>query len=166
MLFRSGLVFGAGTLGIVLATLANGAVTRRFGMGRTLVAGGAILPLMPLGFWLLDASMGTPTIAVAAILIQFVALLGAGFFHVNQVTYRQLITPSRLLGRMNASMKTLMLLGLPLGSFIGAFVAEHLGLRATLLVGAFGVVFGPIPLLLSGIARVAAQPPSATEERR
>jgi MFS family permease len=153
-----GVVLGAGTLGIVVATLTNGAVTRRFGMGRTLVAGGMILPLMPLGFALLDVSMGVPVIALAAIGIQFIALLGAGFFHVNQVTYRQLITPSRLLGRMNASMKTLMLLGLPLGAFIGSFIAEHFGLRATLFVGAVGVVVGPVPLLLSGIATVHTQP--------
>lgn len=153
-----GFVLGAGTLGIVVATLTNGAVTQRFGMGRTLVAGGAILPLMPLGFALLDVSMGVPFIAFAAIVIQFVALLGAGYFHVNQVTYRQLITPSRLLGRMNASMKTLMLLGLPLGAFIGAFIAEHFGLRTTLFVGAIGVLVGPVPLLLSGIAKVASQP--------
>ncbi|NBO52918.1 MAG: hypothetical protein EBU83_05745 [bacterium] len=59
---------------------------------------------------------------------------------------------------MNASMKTLMLLGLPLGAFIGSFIAEHFGLRATLFVGAVGVVVGPVPLLLSGIATVHTQP--------
>jgi predicted MFS family arabinose efflux permease len=113
---------------------------------------------MPLDFALLDRSMGVPLIAALAILTQFIAFFGAGLFHVNQVTYRQLITPARLLGRMNASMKTVMLLGLPLGALIGSVIAENFGLRATLFVGAAGIILGPLPLLTSGIARVHAQP--------
>lgn len=153
-----GICIGAGTIGLIVATTANERIVRRFGMGRTLVAGGALLPSMPLVFAALDRSMATPLIASIAVLAQFVALFGAGLFHVNQVTYRQLVTPPRLLGRMNASMKTLMLLGLPVGALVGSFVAEHFGLRATLVVAAFGVLLGPLPLLASGIARVSAQP--------
>jgi predicted MFS family arabinose efflux permease len=153
-----GFVIGAGTAGIVVGTMINAKVVRLLGMGRTLVLGGIILPVMPLGFALLDRSMGVPLIAALAILTQFIAFFGAGLFHVNQVTYRQLITPARLLGRMNASMKTVMLLGLPLGALIGSVIAESLGLRATLFAGALGIVLGPLPLLTSGIARVHAQP--------
>lgn len=153
-----GFVIGAGTAGIVAGTMINAKVVRLFGMGRTLVLGGFILPVMPLGFALLDQSMGVPLVAALAIVTQFIAFFGAGLFHVNQVTYRQLITPTRLLGRMNASMKTVMLLGLPLGALIGSLIAENFGLRATLFAGAFGIIFGPLPLLTSGIARVHAQP--------
>jgi predicted MFS family arabinose efflux permease len=153
-----GFVIGAGTVGIVVGTIINAKVVKWLGMGRTLVLGGFILPVMPLGFALLDRSMGVPLIAALAILTQFIAFFGAGLFHVNQVTYRQLITPARLLGRMNASMKTVMLLGLPLGALIGSVIAENFGLRATLFVGAAGIILGPLPLLTSGIARVHAQP--------
>ena len=83
-----GFVVGAGTIGIVAGTLINAKVVRWLGMGRTLVLGGFILPVMPLGFALLDRSMGVPLIAALAILTQFVAFFGAGLFHVNQVTYR------------------------------------------------------------------------------
>jgi hypothetical protein len=137
-----GFVIGAGTIGIVVGTIVNAKVVRWLGMGRTLVLGGVILPV----------------IAALAILTQFVAFFGAGLFHVNQVTYRQLITPARLLGRMNASMKTVMLLGLPLGALIGSVIAESFGLRAALFAGAAGIILGPLPLLASGIARVHAQP--------
>jgi predicted MFS family arabinose efflux permease len=153
-----GFVIGAGTIGIVVGTIVNAKVVRWLGMGRTLVLGGFILPVMPLGFALLDRSMGVPLIAALAILTQFIAFFGAGLFHVNQVTYRQLITPARLLGRMNASMKTVMLLGLPLGALIGSVIAENFGLRTALFAGALGIVLGPLPLLTSGIARVHAQP--------
>jgi len=153
-----GICIGAGTIGLILSTTTNAMFVRRFGMGRTLIAGGFLLPSMPLFFALLDRSMGTPLIALIAVLTQFFALFGAGLFHLNQVTYRQLITPPRLLGRMNASMKTLMLLGLPLGAVVGSLVAENLGLRATLAVSALGVFVGPLPLLASGIARVRVQP--------
>ena len=153
-----GIVIGAGTIGIVAGTIINARVVQWLGMGRTLVLGGFILPVMPLGFALLDRSMGVPLIAALAILTQFVAFFGAGLFHVNQVTYRQLITPARLLGRMNASMKTVMLLGLPLGALIGSVIAENFGLRAALFAGSIGIILGPLPLLNSGIARVHAQP--------
>ena len=153
-----GIIIGAGTFGLILSTTTNALFVRRFGMGRTLIAGGFLLPSMPLFFAFLDRSMGTPLIALIAVLTQFVALFGAGLFHVNQVTYRQLITPARLLGRMNASMKTLMLLGLPLGAVVGSLIAENVGLRATLIFSALGVLVGPLPLLVSGIARVQVQP--------
>jgi uncharacterized membrane protein YoaK (UPF0700 family) len=51
-----------------------------------------------------------------------------------------------------------LLLGLPLGAVVGSLIAENFGLRATLVVSAFGVLVGPLPLLVSGIARVQVQP--------
>lgn len=97
-------------------------------------------------------------IVTLAILTQFVTFFGAGLFHVNPVTYRQLITPSRLLGRMNASVKTVMLFGLPFGAIVGSVIAESSGPRTALVAGSLGIVLAPIPLLLSGIAQVHEQP--------
>lgn len=153
-----GFILGGGIVGLVIGSAVAGSIASRFGVGRTIIVGGFILPTMPLGFALIDASMGAPTITIFAVLAQVVAFFGAALFHVNQVTYRQLVTPHRLLGRMNASMKWLMLLGMPLGALAGSLIADGAGLRAALFVGAAGVVIAPIPLLLSGIASVVRQP--------
>lgn len=158
-----GLILGGGVIGLVVGSSVAGAIAARLGVGRTIIVGGFILPTMPLGFALIDASMGSATITLLAVAVQVFAFFGAALFHVNQVTYRQLVTPNRLLGRMNASMKWLMLLGMPAGTLVGSIVAERIGLRAALFAGAIGVLVAPLPLLFSGIASVVRQPEHVAE---
>ena len=135
-------------------------------VGRSIIFGGALIPVMPLGLAFLNSSMGVLPITLAAVGAQVLSFFGAALFHTNQVTYRQLVTPKPLLGRMNASMKWVMLVGMPLGALVGAFVAEHYGLRAALYASALGILVAPIPLLMSGIARVERQPDHAEEPPR
>ncbi len=158
-----GLILGAGVIGLLVGSLTARRIAARIGVGRSIIFGGFLLPTMPLGFALLDASMGAFAISLFAILFQVVAFFGVAIFHVNQVTYRQLVTPKALLGRMNASMKWVMLLGMPLGAVVGALIAEHFGLHAALLASALGIIVGPIPLLFSGIASVVRQPEHSEE---
>lgn len=156
-----GFILGAGVIGLLVGSILSRAISERFGVGRSIIFGGALIPVMPLGLALLDSSMGVVPITLAAIGAQIISFFGAALFHTNQVTYRQLVTPRALLGRMNASMKWVMLVGMPLGAVVGALIAEHYGLRAALYASAIGIVVAPIPLLLSGIARVIRQPEHA-----
>lgn len=156
-----GFILGAGVIGLLVGSILSRAIAERIGVGRSIIFGGALIPVMPLGLALLDSSMGVAPITLAAIGAQIISFFGAALFHTNQVTYRQLVTPKALLGRMNASMKWVMLVGMPLGAVVGAFIAEHYGLRAALYASAIGIVVAPIPLLLSGIARVIRQPEHA-----
>ena len=153
-----GLILGAGVIGLLIGSLTSRKIAARIGVGRSIILGGILLPSMPLGFALLDVSMGVVSIALFAVLFQVIAFFGAALFHTNQVTYRQLVTPKALLGRMNASMKWVMLIGMPLGAVVGSIIAEQLGLQAALYAGAIGIVVGPIPLFFSGIASVRRQP--------
>jgi MFS family permease len=158
-----GLILGAGVIGLLVGSIFSRAIAERIGVGRSIIIGGALIPVMPLGLAFLDSSMGVAPITLAAIGAQIISFFGAALFHTNQVTYRQLVTPKALLGRMNASMKWVMLVGMPLGAVAGALIAEHYGLRAALYASAIGIVVAPIPLLLSGIARVMRQPEHAEE---
>jgi MFS family permease len=153
-----GLILGAGVIGLLIGSLTSRKIAARIGVGRSIILGGILLPSMPLGFALLDVSMGVVSIALFAVLFQVIAFFGAALFHTNQVTYRQLVTPKALLGRMNASMKWVMLIGMPLGAVVGSIIAEQLGLQAALYASAIGIVVGPIPLFFSGIASVRRQP--------
>ncbi len=153
-----GLILGAGVLGLLIGSLTARRIAERIGVGRSIILGGFLLPSMPLGFALLDVSMGVIVLALFSVLFQVVAFFGAALFHTNQVTYRQLVTPKALLGRMNASMKWLMLIGMPLGAVVGSIIAEQYGLHAALYASAIGIIVGPIPLLFSGIASVVRQP--------
>jgi MFS family permease len=158
-----GIILGAGVIGLILGSLSSARIAERIGVGRSIIVGAAILPIFPLVLALLNTGIGSAGIALIAIGGQIVAYFGAALFHSNQITYRQLITPKRLLGRMNASMKWVMLLGMPLGTVVGALIADAAGLRAALFAGAIGIIFGPLPLFFSGIAAVKRQPSHTIE---
>jgi hypothetical protein len=75
-----------------------------------------------------------------------------GFFaNVNQLTFRQSITPQRLLGRMNSVVRFMYWGTIPLGSALGGLVAGPLGLRTTLLVAAIGSTLACVPIAASPI---------------
>ena len=94
-----------------------------------------------------DASLGT---AVILVIIFFVGSFSFVLYNVNQVSLRQAITPDRLLGRMNASMRFLVWGTIPIGSLIGGFLGDAIGLRPTIILSAvLGVAVVPVGLFLA-----------------
>ena len=67
-------------------------------------------------------------------------------FFINYLTLRQTVTPDRLLGRVTATMICLTVATAPLGGLAGGWIAEHWGLRATILLAGAGVL-AMIPLV-------------------
>jgi hypothetical protein len=57
-------------------------------------------------------------------------------YNVNQVSFRQAITPLDMQGRMNATMRFIVWGTMPLGSVAGGILASFLPLRTTVLIGA------------------------------
>jgi hypothetical protein len=88
---------------------------------------------------------------VAAEFLQWVAVL---VFQINAVSLRQAITPDRLLGRVNGTMRFIVWGARPIGSLLGGFLGGWIGLPATLVVGAFGMLLAFVPLLGSPIPRL------------
>jgi predicted MFS family arabinose efflux permease len=70
-------------------------------------------------------------------------------YNIQQVSLRQTITPERLQGRMNATMRFLVWGTIPLGSLTGGTLAATIGLRPTLFVGAAASLIAVVPVLLS-----------------
>ena len=92
---------------------------------------------------------------------------GNVIYNVNQVSLRQAITPDRLLGRMNASMRFIVWGTIPLGSLIGGLLGDAIGLRPTIIVGTllglssfFWVFFSPVRGLKEVPASTADAPAS------
>ena len=77
-------------------------------------------------------------------------------FSVNSVSLRQAITPDRLLGRVNGTMRFIVWGSRPIGSLGGGYLGSRIGLPATLVVGAFGMLLAFVPLLASPIRGCAA----------
>ncbi|MEU2621499.1 MFS transporter [Streptomyces sp. NPDC007157] len=115
-----------GLLGGVLAAK----VARRLGHGpaiwtATLVAGSGftLVPLVDTGWRLSLVSLGL-----------FVSSTGMVVYNVIVVTFRQSITPDRLLGRVSAFNRLLVWSTLPLGAVLGGLLGQLLGARTTLWI--------------------------------
>jgi MFS family permease len=108
------------------------------------VVGGPSALLIPL------APHGLAAVAFLA-LAMGIGGFGAVVYNIQQVSLRQAITPERLQGRMNATMRFLVWGTIPLGSLVGGALAATIGLRAALFVGASAGIVSVLPLLLSPI---------------
>lgn len=151
-----GLIFGVGSVGALIGAIMAGWTARRLGVGWTIIVTAAIF-----GVGALAAPLaGGPVWLV-------VVVLTAGFFisswvnpvyNITQVSLRQAITPHRLLGRMNASMRFLVWGTMPIGSLLGGLLGEVIGLRMTLLVAALGTFLSVLPVFFSPVRNLKTQP--------
>ena len=85
--------------------------------------GGAVLPRRPPADGFAFAAMG-----------HFLVGFGPMLWLICQMTVRQLVTPRRLMGRVNATLQTAIYGVRPLGALAGGFVAAHAGVHAALLM--------------------------------
>jgi hypothetical protein len=87
----------------------------------------------------------------------FLLDLSAMVFFINYLTLRQALTHDRLLGRVTATMICLTVAAAPLGGLAGGWIAEHAGLRATILLAGVGaILLAPLVAWLSPLARMRA----------
>ena len=89
-----GLVFALGNIGLLLGAVLSARLSRRFGLGATII-GAAIVS----GLGGLLVPLATPATAVALLIAsQTLGGIGNMVYNVNQVSLRQAITPDRLQG--------------------------------------------------------------------
>lgn len=129
-----GLAFGLGSLGLLLGAVVSSGLSKRIGVGPAIV--GSIFISGPATF--LIALLPSQAPVAAALLFGSVFLTGFSsiVYNVNQVSFRQAITPLDIQGRMNATMRFIVWGTIPLGSLIGGVLASFLPLRTTILIGA------------------------------
>jgi MFS family permease len=144
-----GLVFAVGAVGGLIGALSASWIANRIGLGPTLlvsvVVGGLANLLVPLA----QFGYAIPLL-VAAFAIVFFTL---PVYNINQVSLRQAITPDRVQGRMNATVRTIIWGTMPVGALIGGVIgntygilpAMYIGIAITTLAG-FWILLGPIRL--------------------
>ena len=152
-----GLVLAAGGPGALLGAVLAGRVPRWIGIGPTI----AHTQLLSGIAWSLVAvaAVVRPDLALAVMLLSQ-AVLGVArvIFNVTQVSLRQGLTPDRLLGRMNASMRFLMWFVTPVGAIVGGIVAGQIGLGPTMAIGALGTLVACVWVYLPTVWRIRTQP--------
>ncbi|CAA9275294.1 MAG: Uncharacterized MFS-type transporter, partial [uncultured Corynebacteriales bacterium] len=140
-----GVLFSAGAVGGLLGAL----VARRFagwvGQGPALWMSiglqgpvTAAMPFVDRGWqlWLVGASF---VVSGATVVV----------YNITQVSFRQLLCPERLLGRMNATIRFAVWGTIPIGALIGGVLGSTIGLRPTLWVAVAGSATAFLPVFLS-----------------
>jgi MFS family permease len=153
-----GLIFAVSNIGYLLGALAANRLSRRFGVGPTIIIGAAgsssllLLAVAP-------ASNPIPFLIAA----QAISGMGVPIYNITQVSFRQAITPERLQGRMNSVMRFVVWGVMPLGALIGGALATWFSLRTAIWVGAIGMSLAVLPVLLSPVRTLREMPEPVDE---
>ena len=157
-------------LGIVMAGSAVGSlagattarrVTKALGLGRTMAVNtvGESLTLLVL--------LVPRHASVAAIAIFVVAQLAYGWnigvLNVNVITLRQVVTPRRVLARMNATYRMVLFGVAPIGMSLGGVLGGAVGLRTALLISLTLMASPMLWLFFSPVFRLKQMPAAPVE---
>jgi hypothetical protein len=155
-----GLFFSFGAMGGLAGALVATRVAARIGQGPAIwipiaVAGPfqLLVPIAQRGWLLWAAAFGYLVYGVAVVV-----------YNITQVSFRQGLTPERLLGRMNATMRFLVWGTVPIGGLIGGVLGKYLGVREALWVAAIGGMFTFLPVFLSPLRTMRELPTGHEEE--
>ena len=143
-----------GTSGLFGAFLAEWLV-RRFGFGRTFIGSAMAIGMAML---LIPLAHGSVAACSAFLIAAQLGDLAWPVYTISERSLRQAITPNHLLGRVNSSMHLLFHGVLPLGALAGGAIAQAVGMRRALLIGAIGVLLSTMWLVFSPVRRLRELP--------
>lgn len=127
-----GLVLGVGAFGGLAGSFVANKFTAFLGLGRALriaticASGAPLLFLIPQ-----DNSVASMAILIAAYAVYSFTLI---IYNVNTITLRQIVTPQRLLARMNASYRMVLFGTIPIGALLGGALAQWGGYHLAMIV--------------------------------
>jgi MFS family permease len=149
-----GVVLLLGNAGAVAGSLASTWILAHLRFGTLMV-------VMPLSAAVGIALIALATPATAVFLIAagvIVGEFGTTVYDISQLSLRQAVTPSDMLGRMNATVRFVNWGPIPVGAFIGGVLGQAIGLREVLWVAAAGCLLPAVPLLLSAVRGLRSMP--------
>jgi MFS family permease len=155
-----GIVFGLGNIGSIVGAVIASRFTRLIGLGPAIV---------------LSMFLGTPGLLLIAIAPQAFPVpflvasgllfgLSAVIYNINQVSFRQAITPAAMQGRMNATMRFVVFGTIPLGQILGGIIATTIGVHEAIWIGAAGSGLAVVPLLITPV-RTLREMPAPIDDR-
>jgi MFS family permease len=143
-----GIVFGIGSLAALGGAVVASRLAERIGMGTTLMVSTVVSGLAALAIALLQP--GNMTL-VGLIGAQMLMMVGIPVYNINQLSLRQSITPAGLRGRVNATNRCLVWGTMPIGSLLGGFLGETLGLQPTIAIAATGMLLAALWIVASPV---------------
>ncbi len=155
-----GLAFSLGSVGFLVGALTANRVATRLGVGPTIVGSGLAFGPAALLIAIAPPNLALPFVAASV----FFGGLGGAIYNINQVSLRQAITPERMQGRMNATMRFIVWGTIPIGSILGGFLGGVIGLHETIWIGAIGGIFVFLQVLLSPVRSLRRIPEPGPED--
>lgn len=140
-----GIVVALGSVTVMAGAALTPRLARRIGSARIVW-----LPLAVTGPLTLLGPLAQPGWWVTLIVIGAAAgEFGQIIYAITNVSLRQRLCPERVLGRVNATMRFLIMGLFPLGALVGGILGELVGLRATLWLSQGIIALSPIPVYLA-----------------
>jgi MFS family permease len=154
-----GVVFMVANIGFLASAAASGRIGRRFRLGSRIWV--SIL-VCQVGVF---ATAFSPRVHAFPWIVGGMVLFAAGgtIYNISQVSYRQAITPHRMLGRMNATMRFMVWGTMPLGSLTGGLLGTVIGLRPTLMISAIGGLLSVLWVLVAPVRTLDGAPEAEAE---
>ncbi|MFJ6466751.1 MFS transporter [Streptomyces sp. NPDC091387] len=155
-----GIALGVGATGSLLGALVAPRISRRFGVGPSIVVGAVLFPAPIAIAAIADGPFWLRAGALAA--SEFLSGFGVMLFDVNLNALQTTVIPDGLRSRVAGAYSTINYGIRPIGAIVGGLLATALGLRPTLLIAAVGGVLSMLWLLPSPIPRIRSLAPDET----
>ena len=144
-----GLLLASGGVGTLVGSLVARPLARWMGAGRLSLL--SALAAAPCGFGMPFVAEGPRMWVAAAGWVLVTAVVGSN--NVVLVSFRQSVTPDRLLGRMTASFRFLLMGALAVGAAAAGVLGQAVSPRAALVAGAAAIALVWIPILASPLRK-------------
>ncbi|MFI7454505.1 MFS transporter [Nonomuraea sp. NPDC049714] len=147
-----GLYLGAGGVGGLAGAMTAERVARRLGVGPSLLVIGLVLCPVAALLPMTGSLVPGPIAALAWSLV----LYKVGFDSVLMMSFRQAVTPSYLLGRVNGTMRVLLTGAVALGAGCAGAAAGVFGTSGSIIVAAVALGLAWVPVAVSPVSRMVA----------
>ncbi|HTZ07086.1 MAG TPA: MFS transporter [Gaiellaceae bacterium] len=155
----AGVVMAGFGVGALVGALATPRFQKAVGVGRAIWIPAVMFSVAGFAFPLAPQSFPVPVLLAGTLLFG----IGGMAYNITQVSLRQAITPERMQGRMNASMRWIVWGTMPIGSLVGGAIATSYSVKTALWVGAIGGAFTFLPVLLTSVAKIGEMPKQVEE---
>jgi len=156
-----GLALSIGAFGALLGAVVANPAAARLGVGPAIIVFAPLggIALLPLG--LVPAGTSEALLVALLALGAFLGGVSMVVYNVAQVSLRQAVTPARMQGRMNATMRWFVWGTIPIGGILGGLIGTAFDVRVAILVGALGEIACVATVLLSPVRSIREMPSPA-----
>ena len=156
-----GVVIGAGAVGGLLGAAVTGRLTRRFGIGATLLASFVVFPapliLVPL------AAGPRPVVLAMLFAAEFGSAAGVMMLDITVGAVQTAATPESMLARVQGAKRTVNYGIRPIGALLGGVLGATMGMRPALWIATVGALAGVAWIIFSPLPSLRDLPQAETE---